>query len=75
MYIIYYRYHRRSFHYPSYAEIMNKVEKLKAGTTRVITKDQFIYVLNEWILMPDIKHELKLAFNVMKQIFIEVYSI
>lgn len=54
---------------------MNKIEKLKAGTTRVITKDQFIYVLNEWILMPDIKHELKLAFNVMKQIYKEVYSI
>ncbi|XP_045451426.1 calmodulin-like [Melitaea cinxia] len=69
------KYHRRSFHYPSYAEIMNMIEKLKAGTTRVITKDQFIYVLNKWILMPDIKHELKLAFKVFdseKRNFLEI---
>ncbi|XP_046969820.1 calmodulin-like [Vanessa cardui] len=58
------KFHRRDFHYPSYAEIMNEVEKLKAGIIRMITKDQFIYMLDKWILMPDIKHELKLAFKV-----------
>ncbi|XP_050347409.1 calglandulin-like [Nymphalis io] len=58
------KYHRRNFHYPSYAEIMKEVEKLKAGIIRMITKDQFIYMLDKWILMPDIKHELKLAFKV-----------
>lgn len=58
------KYHRRNFHYPSYAEIMNEAEKLKAGTTRMLTKEQFIYILDKWVLTPDIKHELLLAFKV-----------
>nr|XP_026495773.1 calmodulin-like [Vanessa tameamea] len=72
------KFHRRDFHYPSYAEIMNEVEKLKAGIIRMITKDQFIYMLDKWILMPDIKHELKLAFKVFdteKRNFLETDDI
>ncbi|CAH2092917.1 unnamed protein product [Euphydryas editha] len=72
------KYHRRSFHYPSYAEIMNEIEKLKAGATRMITKDQFIYILNKWVLMPDIKNEIKLAFKVFdteKRNFLEIDDI
>ncbi|XP_049872164.1 uncharacterized protein LOC126373723 [Pectinophora gossypiella] len=58
------KFHRRSFHYPSYAEIMKEVEILKMGTHRMLIKDQFIYILNQWVMEPDMKHELKLAFKV-----------
>ncbi|CAK1555770.1 unnamed protein product [Leptosia nina] len=58
------KFHRRSFHYPSYAEIMEEAEKLKAGVTRMLTKDQLIYMLNKWTIQSDLKHELKLAFKV-----------
>lgn len=43
---------------------MTEVEKLKADVTRMLTRGQFIYILNLWVLLPDIKHELKLAFQV-----------
>ncbi|XP_072944990.1 uncharacterized protein [Epargyreus clarus] len=58
------KYHKRSFHYPSYGEIMREAEKLKAGVTKMLTRDQLIYMLDKWILEPDLKHELKLAFKV-----------
>ncbi|XP_075980607.1 uncharacterized protein LOC142979537 isoform X2 [Anticarsia gemmatalis] len=58
------QYHRRSFRYPTYQELMLEVEKIKAGVTRVLTKDQLIYILDRWILMPEIKHELGLAFQI-----------
>ncbi|KAJ0174648.1 hypothetical protein K1T71_009756 [Dendrolimus kikuchii] len=57
-------FHRRSFHYPSYSEIMIEAEKLKAGVTRMLTKEQVIFILNKWVLEPDLKHELSLAFKI-----------
>ncbi|KAJ2945618.1 hypothetical protein O0L34_g441 [Tuta absoluta] len=56
--------HRRSFHTPSYAEIMKEVEALKMERYRMLIKDQFIYILDKWVVEPDMKHELKLAFKV-----------
>lgn len=43
---------------------MNEAEKLKAGVTRMLTRDQFIYILNTWVIEAEIKHELLLAFEV-----------
>lgn len=43
---------------------MNEVETLKAATTRMLTKEQFIYILDKWVIEADLKHELKLAFKV-----------
>lgn len=59
-----FRFHRRSFQYPTYFEIMTEAEKLHAGVTRMLTKDQFIYMLNLWVRESDIRHELELAFQV-----------
>lgn len=56
-------FHRRSFQYPTYFEIMTEAEKLHAGVTRMLTKDQFIYMLNLWVRESDIRHELELAFQ------------
>ncbi|XP_038222618.1 troponin C, slow skeletal and cardiac muscles-like [Zerene cesonia] len=70
--------HRRSFHYPSYGEIMIEAEKLKAGITRMLTKEQMIYMLNKWTLRPNLKHELKLAFKVFdteKRNFLDIEEI
>ncbi|VVC92132.1 uncharacterized protein LOC126966272 [Leptidea sinapis] len=58
------KFHRRSFHYPSYGEIMAEAERFKAAVTRMITRDQFIYMINKWTILPDLKHEIKLAFKV-----------
>ncbi|XP_021195001.3 uncharacterized protein LOC110379599 [Helicoverpa armigera] len=58
------KFHRRAFKYPSYLEIMTEAEKLNAGVIRMLTKDQFIYILNVWVQEADIKHELQLAFKV-----------
>ncbi|XP_030040400.1 calmodulin-like protein 6 [Manduca sexta] len=58
------KFHRRNFHYPSYFEIMTEAENLKAGTTKMLTKDQFIYMLNKWVIEPNITHELLLAFKI-----------
>ncbi|XP_023948603.1 calmodulin-like [Bicyclus anynana] len=72
------KFHKRCFHYPSYAEIMSQVEILKAGINRVLTKDQFIYLLDKWVIEPDLKHELKLAFKVFdteKRDFLEIDEI
>lgn len=44
---------------------MNEVERLKAGALRLLTREQVIYMLNKWVLEPDIKHELCLAFKVI----------
>ncbi|XP_059052707.1 uncharacterized protein LOC131847228 isoform X4 [Achroia grisella] len=63
------------FHYPSYAEIMNEAEKLKAGVTRMLTKEQFIYILDKWIVKANLKHELLLAFKIFdteKRKFLEI---
>ncbi|CAB3234068.1 unnamed protein product [Arctia plantaginis] len=71
-------FHKRSFHYPTYHEIMTEVEKLKADVTRMLTREQFIYILNLWFLHPDIKHELKLAFQVFdteKRNYLEIDEI
>lgn len=43
---------------------MVKAEMLKAGITRLLTKDQIIYMLDSWAIEPEIKHELQLAFKV-----------
>ncbi|CAH0725764.1 unnamed protein product, partial [Brenthis ino] len=72
------KYHRRNFHYPSYAEIMIEVEKLKAGITRMLTKEQFIYMLDKWVIEADIKHEIKLAFKVFdteKRSFLDIDNV
>ncbi|XP_059052705.1 calmodulin-like isoform X2 [Achroia grisella] len=69
------KFHRRMFHYPSYAEIMNEAEKLKAGVTRMLTKEQFIYILDKWIVKANLKHELLLAFKIFdteKRKFLEI---
>ncbi|XP_028042056.1 calmodulin-like [Bombyx mandarina] len=69
------KFHRRNFQYPSYAEVMNEVERLKAGALRLLTREQVIYMLNKWVLEPDIKHELCLAFKVFdteKRGFLEI---
>ncbi|KAM3965822.1 uncharacterized protein ACR2FA_000145 [Aphomia sociella] len=58
------KFHRRSFHYPSYAEIMKEAEKLKIGVTRFLTKDQLIYILDKWVIETNLKHELGLAFKI-----------
>ncbi|XP_045522865.1 uncharacterized protein LOC123713306 [Pieris brassicae] len=58
------KFHRRSFHYPSYGEIMEEAENLKAGITRMLMYDQVVYMLNKWTMLPDLKHELQLAFKV-----------
>ncbi|XP_047992047.1 calmodulin-like isoform X3 [Leguminivora glycinivorella] len=57
-------YHRRHFSYPTYMEIMADAELLKAGVTRVLTKEQIIYMLDKRIIEAEIKHELLLAFQV-----------
>ncbi|XP_069360912.1 uncharacterized protein [Maniola hyperantus] len=72
------KFHKRCFHYPSYAEIMIEVENLRAETIRMLTKDQFIYVLHKWVIEPDLIHELKLAFRVFdteKRNFLEIDEI
>ncbi|XP_039756524.1 uncharacterized protein LOC120631142 [Pararge aegeria] len=72
------KFHKRCFHYPSYAEIMIEVENIKAEMTRMLTKDQFIYMLDKWVIEADLKHELKLAFNVFdteKRNFLEIDEI
>ena len=43
---------------------MAQAERLHAGVTRMLTKDQFIYILNLWVQDAEIKHELILAFKV-----------
>ncbi|CAH2239951.1 jg3382 [Pararge aegeria aegeria] len=46
--------------------------------TRMLTKDQFIYMLDKWVIEADLKHELKLAFNVFdteKRNFLEIDEI
>lgn len=48
---------------------MTEAEKLKAGVLRVLTKDQFIYMLNVWVQEAEIKHELLLAFQVRMFIY------
>ncbi|KAG7312242.1 hypothetical protein JYU34_001714 [Plutella xylostella] len=57
------KYHRRNFYYPTYAEIMKEVERLKMGTTRVLTEKQVFFLLNKWLIHPEIKKELLLAFR------------
>lgn len=64
VYISAFRFHRRYFHYPTYAEIMTEAEALKAGVFRALTKEQVIYMLNKWVLETNLKHELELAFRV-----------
>lgn len=44
---------------------MDEAEKLKAGVSRFITKDQFIYMINKWVKEVNIKHEIVLAFEVV----------
>lgn len=43
---------------------MIAAEKLNVSVTRQLTKEQFLYLLDQWIIEPEIKHELKLAFKV-----------
>lgn len=43
---------------------MNVVEFLKADVLRIVTIEQFIYMLNTWVLEPNLRHELELAFKV-----------
>lgn len=43
---------------------MDEAEKLQAGLSRLITKDQFLYMINKWVIEANIKHELMLAFEV-----------
>ncbi|CAH0680123.1 unnamed protein product [Chilo suppressalis] len=72
------KFHRRSFHYPTYAEIMSEAEKLKAGVLRMLTKEQVIYMLNRWVVGTTLKHELLLAFKVFdteQRNFLEVNEI
>ncbi|XP_063536812.1 uncharacterized protein LOC134746372 [Cydia strobilella] len=57
-------YHRRHFNYPTYKEIMADAELLKAGVTRVLTKEQVIYMLDKRVTEAEVKHELLLAFQV-----------
>lgn len=68
-----YRYHRRHFKYPTYLEIMTQAENLNAGVNRMLTKDQFIYMLNLWVVEPEIKHELELAFAVRSSLYLQLY--
>ncbi|KOB69836.1 Calmodulin [Operophtera brumata] len=56
--------HRRSFIYPTYGEVMLVAERLKADVTRILTWEQFIYILDTRVLEPEIKHELLVAFKV-----------
>lgn len=58
------RIHRRSFAYPTYANLMKEVEILNMGAQRMLTKSQFIYLLDKWLLLPDMRHELIMAFGV-----------
>lgn len=37
------------------------------GVQRMLTKSQFIYLLNKWLLVPDMRHELVMAFGVRKK--------
>ncbi|XP_061379258.1 calmodulin-like [Danaus plexippus] len=72
------KFHRRSFHYPSYLEIMKEAENLNAGISRMLTVEQVLYMLDKWIIEPEIKHELKLAFKVFdteKRNFLEIDDI
>lgn len=43
---------------------MTEAEHLKAGALRILTWEQLIYMLDKWVLEPEIKHELVLAFKV-----------
>lgn len=45
---------------------MKEVEILNMGAQRMLTKSQFIYLLNKWLLLPDMRHELSMAFGVRK---------
>ncbi|XP_063386405.1 uncharacterized protein LOC134672436 isoform X2 [Cydia fagiglandana] len=68
-------YHRRHFNYPTYMEIMAEAERLRAGVTRVLTKEQVIYMLDKRVIEATIKHELLLAFQVFdteKRNFLEL---
>ncbi|XP_053610604.1 uncharacterized protein LOC128675311 [Plodia interpunctella] len=72
------KFHRRSFHYPTYGEIMTEADNLKAGYLRIVTKEQFIYMLNKWVLETTLKHELTLAFKIFdteKRDFLEIEDI
>ncbi|CAG9564729.1 unnamed protein product [Danaus chrysippus] len=42
---------------------MKEAENLNAGITRMLTVEQVLYMLDKWIIEPEIKHELKLAFK------------
>lgn len=50
---------------------MNDAETLKAGVTRMLTKDQVLYILNKNVLTPIIRHELTLAFKVSTSLVIK----
>ncbi|XP_013199400.1 troponin C [Amyelois transitella] len=72
------KFHRRSFHYPTYGEIMTEADNLKAGQLRIVTKEQFIYMLNQWVLETTLKHELMLAikiFDTEKRDFLDIEEI
>lgn len=42
---------------------MKEAENLNAGISRMLTVEQVLYMLDKWIIEPEIKHELKLAFK------------
>ncbi|XP_073946920.1 uncharacterized protein [Choristoneura fumiferana] len=72
------KFHRRSFSYPTYDEIVKDAELLRAGVTRLLTKEQVIYMLEKRIREPEIRHELMLAFQVFdteKRDFLEIDEI
>ncbi|XP_068618054.1 uncharacterized protein [Battus philenor] len=72
------KFHVRSFNYPTYGEVMIEAEKLKAGVSRILTKEQILYLLDKWVVEADLKHELKLAFKVFdseKRTFLDMDEI
>lgn len=53
---------------------MKEAEYLKAGVLRILTWEQFIYMLNKWVLEPEIKHEVLLAFKVGSSIYLTILT-
>ncbi|XP_014360086.2 calglandulin [Papilio machaon] len=58
------RFHKRGFYYPTFGEVISEAETFNAGTSRIFTKEQILYMLDKWVIEAKIKHELKLAFKV-----------
>ncbi|XP_041982505.1 calmodulin-like [Aricia agestis] len=57
------RYHSRNFHHPTLMEVMKEIERIKPRSQKILTKQEFINMFSKWIKLPNIRHELNLAFS------------